>query len=422
MISALGFNSIPGSCLLESEFTVVFGNINDMSFLTLLVGRVLHEVSSLVGWHEWDTLSHESSSDVESGVLLVKIFVPVESRSVFAVKHETISVGFVLEGNGVSGSINTGNDFPGGDFGSFGVIGKSSDVGEVVFRVVEGSKFVASSYSDSLKNGFFLGWGVFEMSSGFVVQSLLGEDWTSNASDNSSPLMRFSNLTDFVLLVCKSTSKEITGWSVFPHVVGCFLSWSNSTSWHRLGTESAWESKLLKHVERSADFWASWDSWVNWNFASVFDPLVSLESVPDTFVESEDPAVVMPESLIPSPSNWGESSLGWAPVVPFVVIPSIPDFTFWVPFPDDWWGLCLLAPVANFRMSSILLNELHAFLLGGKNVIVLSINLFFRSVIMLFIGSFDSFIFRLVSFYFNKGRFIDLLHVFTELFHFLRLL
>jgi len=61
---------------------------------------------------------------------------------------------------------------------------------------------------------------------------------------------------------------------------------------------------------------------------------VSLESVPSSVLVLEDPAVVMPESLIPGPAVGGESSLGWAPVMPFVVIPSIPDLGLGVPFPD----------------------------------------------------------------------------------------
>jgi len=37
-------------------------------------------------------------------------------------------------------------------------------------------------------------------SASLVVQSLLGEDWTSNTSDDSSPLMWPANLTDAALL------------------------------------------------------------------------------------------------------------------------------------------------------------------------------------------------------------------------------
>jgi len=415
LLSALGLNSIPGSCLLESEFTGVLGNVNLMGFLTLNVVSVSKEISFLVSWHEWDTSSHESFGDVESGVLLVEIFVPVESCSVFAVKHETISVGLILEWNRVSGSINTGNDFPDVDFGSLGVVGKGSDVGEVVFSVVESSKFIASSDSHASENSFSLGWGMSDhFSTSFIVQSLLWEDWTFDTSDDSSPLMWFANLTGSVFLVSKSSSKESTGCSIFPHIVDWASSWSNLASWHGLLWKDTWESKLLKHVERSADFLASWWGWVNLDSSTISDPFSTLESIPVGSVILEDPAVVMPESFIPSPSAGGESSLGWAPVVPLVVIPSIPDFTIMIPFPDDWWGLCLLAPVANFRMSSILLDEPKAFLLGGQNVIVLSIDLFLASVIMLFGGSWDILsLFWLFNFSFKEGGLINLVHVLT---------
>ena len=56
-------------------------------------------------------------------------------------------------------------------------------------------------------------------SASLVVQSLVGKDWTLDASDNSSPLVRFANFTDGVLLVSESTSKESAILSVFPHVV-----------------------------------------------------------------------------------------------------------------------------------------------------------------------------------------------------------
>jgi len=52
LLSALGLNSIPGSCLLESEFTGVLGNVNLMGFLTLNVVSVSKEISFLVSWHE----------------------------------------------------------------------------------------------------------------------------------------------------------------------------------------------------------------------------------------------------------------------------------------------------------------------------------------------------------------------------------
>ena len=141
-------------------------------------------------------------------------------------------------------------------------------------------------------------------------------------------------LTGRVLLVNESTTEELAVSSVFPHVVNGLLARSDSASWKSLGSKSSWESPLLKHIERSADLGTSWGLWLDWDGSSISDPSVSLESVPSSVLVLEDPAVVMPESLIPGPAVGGESSLGWAPVMPFVVIPSIPDLGLGVPFPD----------------------------------------------------------------------------------------
>jgi len=81
---------------------------------------------------------------------------------------------------------------------------------------------------------------------------------------------------------------------------------------------------------------------------------VGLESVPVAFNVFEDPTVVMPVSLVPGPSDGLESCLGWAPVVPSVVIPSIPDFVIRVPFIFSKWCLGMPAPVANLRVLSVL--------------------------------------------------------------------
>lgn len=50
----------------------------------------------------------------------------------------------------------------------------------------------------------------------------------------------------------------------------------------------------------------------------------------------EDPAVVMPESLIPGPSGGGETILGWAPVMPSSTKPSVPDAVYFVPLPSNF--------------------------------------------------------------------------------------
>ena len=163
------------------------------------------------------------------------------------------------------------------------------------------------------------------LTSSFVVQSPLGDLWSSDASDDSSPLMGSASLTGLVCLVDKPSSEESACLSVFPHVVCGLLARSDSASWESLGSEGGWETPLLEQVERSADFWANWNLWLNWDLSSVSDPLSTLESVPVVAVVLEDPAVVMPVSLVPGPSDGGESSLGWAPVVPLVVVPSVPD-------------------------------------------------------------------------------------------------
>jgi len=166
---------------------------------------------------------------------------------------------------------------------------------------------------------------VFEFSSSLVVQSSLGKYWTLDASNDSSPLMRSSCLTGFVFLVHKLSSEEIACLSVFPHVVCRCSTSTDLASWESLRSEGSWEAPLFKEIERSADFWAKRNLWLNWDLSTISDPFSTLESVPVVSVVLEYPAVVMPESLIPGPAIGGESSLGWAPVVPLVVIPSIPD-------------------------------------------------------------------------------------------------
>lgn len=81
---------------------------------------------------------------------------------------------------------------------------------------------------------------------------------------------------------------------------------------------------------------------------------MGLESPPCMMHVLEDPTVVMPVSLVPGPSDGLESLLGWAPVVPSVVIPSIPDFVIRVPFIFNKWCLGMSAPVANLRVLSVL--------------------------------------------------------------------
>lgn len=147
--------------------------------------------------------------------------------------------------------------------------------------------------------------------------------------------MRSACFTELDLLVNKFTTEESTVCSVFPHVPYGGFSCSDFASGESLGSEGSWEAPLLEHVEWSANLCASWWGWVNLDGSTIFDPFVCLESVPHVFLVLEDPAVVMPETLIPGPSHGCESSLRWTPVVPLVIIPSEPDTIIFVPFPDN---------------------------------------------------------------------------------------
>jgi len=277
---------------------------------------------------------HKSFSHIESGSLLVEPFVPVESNCVLFVKHSSISSSSIVDSDSVFLSISTSSDFP-NDWSVFGgVICIGSLVSEEIIGMVISSKFVAMSESHSL-DGSLMNCANFVSLSGMVVQSLLGEDWTLDASSDFSELMRSSSLTDLDSLVNKFTTEESAVSSVFPHIPDSRFSSSDFASWKSLSSEGGWESPFLKHVEWSANLWASWWSWVDFNGFSIFDPFVSLESEPHVFLIFEDPSVVMPESLIPGPSLGSESVLGWSPVVPLVIIPSEPDFVILVPFPDD---------------------------------------------------------------------------------------
>lgn len=96
----------------------------------------------------------------------------------------------------------------------------------------------------------------------------------------------------------------------------------------------------------------------------------------------------MPVASVVRPSDGSETSLGWAPVVPFFIVmrKSIPDFESIVPFPQDLWDLRIFTPCANFEVTWVLLYELKTFGLGAKDVMVLSIDLFPRFAEM-FLGS-----------------------------------
>lgn len=191
-----------------------------------------------------------------------------------------------------------------------------------------------------------------------------------------------SSLTDLDFLVSELTTEESAVSSVLPHVPDGLLSTSDLASWKSFGSERGWESPFFEHVEWSTDLWSSWGSWVDVNSSSVFDPSSGLESVPHVVDILEDPTVVMPVSLIPSPSLGGESVLGWSPVVPFAHVPSEPNVVLWIPFPDDLWCLGMFTPVANLRVASVFLDESKALGLSVENVVVLFVNLSFSETVM----------------------------------------
>lgn len=286
------------------------------------------------------------------------------------------------------GSVHTLGDLPDVDSGVWGVEGIGALIGKVVLMLGVSSELVAVAHLEATNVVALVNSsGVRDLVSktSFVVESLLGEDWTLYASGDLSPLMWSSSLTDLDLLVDKLTTEESAVSSILPHVPDGFLSVSDLASWKGLGSEGGWESPLLEHVEWSTDLWSSWGSWVDVNSLSVLDPFSSLESVPHAVDILEDPTVVMPVSLIPGPSLGGESVLGWSPVMPFTHVPSEPNFILWIPFPDNLWCLGMFTPVADLRVASIFLNESQASGLSVKNVVVLLINLSFSEAIVLLV-------------------------------------
>lgn len=261
-------------------------------------------------------------------------------------------------------------------------------IGHVVLMLGVSSELVAVAHLETtdvvaLVNSF----GVRDLVSktSFVVESLLGEDWTLYASGDLSPRMWSSSLTELDLLVDKLTTEESAVLSILPHVPDGFLSVSDLTSWKRFSCKGGWESPLLEHVEWSTDLWSSWGSWVDINSPCVLDPFSSLESVPHVVDILENPSIVMPVSLIPGPSLGGESVLGWSPVMPFTHVPSEPNLILCIPFPDNLWCLGMFTPVADLWVTSIFLNESHASGLSVKNVVVLLINLSFREAVVLLV-------------------------------------
>lgn len=159
----------------------------------------------------------------------------------------------------------------------------------------------------------------------FVVEALVGQNWTSDAFHDSLPGMWLSSFTGADLLVGELSSEESAGGPVLPVVDGGVLAGSDLASWHSLGGKGGWESVLHESIERSADWLSSWLLGVDGHLGSESDPASVLESVPDVVDVLKDVSIMMPVALPPGPSGVGEALLGWAPVVPFTVVESVPD-------------------------------------------------------------------------------------------------
>jgi len=114
--------------------------------------------------------------------------------------------------------------------------------------------------------------------------------------------VRPSSLTDLVFVVNKSSTKESASTSALPHVNARMSTLSNLASWKFSNTEFCREAPFLEDVEWSANWFTSWNAWVNCNFSTVIDPSFSLESVPLVVYEFEDVSIMMPVALVPGPA------------------------------------------------------------------------------------------------------------------------
>ena len=102
--------------------------------------------------------------------------------------------------------------------------------------------------------------------------------------------------------------------------------------------------------------------------------------------------------------------------MPFAIIESVPDLLGWRPLPYNLGLWCFLTPAANLGHSSVFLNETKAFFLGANNVFVFGVNLFLGLSVMFLVRALDGFL-ELVFVNFNKGFFIDSVHVSAGLLH-----
>lgn len=210
-----------------------------------------------------------------------------------------------------------------------------------------------------------------------VVESISGHDCSSNAYFNKFPDMVLSFLTLMDFLIAEFSSEESASWVSFPNVYCSILTRSNNTPRHIFGCEWGREASLFQFVEWPTDCFFMWGFWFDWHWLSIFDPISSLESEPNTVVEFEDESFMMPVAIVPGPSLGSESLLRWTPVVPGATIKSVPDFVGAIPFPVNLWHLGCPAPIANSHVTSVFLHECKAFLLGAQDLVVFFCNVCF---------------------------------------------
>ena len=217
----------------------------------------------------------------------------------------------------------------------------------------------------------------------------MGNDCALDASHDSLPLMGLAYLASCLLLVGELSSEESACRLIFPLEDGSVGTASDLAPWQLGGSKTGWEAVLHELVEWSTDGALSWSLGVEWNPLLVEDPFAALESVPLAMYVFVDIATVMPVALVPGPAGSGESRFGWAPIVPAVVIPSVPDALLGNPLPSDCGGLGVLAPGANLWHALVFLNEAKAGSLSAKNVAVLLVDLSLGLAVMCLVCAFD---------------------------------
>jgi len=208
---------------------------------SVLMWRVSEEVILLLCWHEWDTFTGKSIHDIERCSVLFKISVPVESSSIFSVKHQTISVGSISEGDWVFSSINTSIDSPDIGLWWFRVECPGFHVWEVASVTIVGSELVAFAHLHSSDECCLLDCVCFKC---LLHHTLL----------DSLPSVWFSRFDKLVIMISKLSSKEITVIFVFPHV-DCIASSSfDNASSNLPDSKSGWFTSSFKHILSSAFF------------------------------------------------------------------------------------------------------------------------------------------------------------------------